>query len=70
MAKNEKSQGATVTSLILQCIGEGCKKKPDAAGFCEEHFIWFKEGMLTKEGKKPSDFDKKLVNFMRRKKAA
>lgn len=33
-----------------KCSYEGCKHKPSRAGFCETHFEWFKEGMITKEG--------------------
>ncbi|MGE3973837.1 MAG: hypothetical protein AB7F59_04850 [Bdellovibrionales bacterium] len=60
--------GANQTS-VNKCLAD-CGKKPQVAGFCEEHFRWFKEGMITKEGKKPVDFDKKLLNFMKKKKAA
>ncbi len=62
-----KKEAANVVSLPTQCTAEGCKKKPEVAGFCEEHFAWFKEGMLTKEGQKPTDFDKKFVAYMKRK---
>jgi len=57
-------------TTATKCVAEACSKKPQVAGFCEEHFRWFKEGILTKEGKKPVDFDKKLLNFMKKKKAA
>lgn len=62
-----KKEGANVVTLATACTAENCKKKPEVAGFCEEHFAWFKEGMLTKDGKKPTDFDKKFVSYMRRK---
>ncbi len=68
MAKKESVDSNAVAPT--SCIGEGCKKKPEVAGFCEEHFIWFKEGMMTKMGKKPTDFDKKLINYMKRQKKA
>jgi hypothetical protein len=57
-------------TTATKCAAETCTKKPQVAGFCEEHFRWFKEGILTKEGKKPVDFDKKLLNFMKKKKVA
>lgn len=66
MSKKESGNN-NVVPLVSVCTAEGCKKKPEVAGFCPEHFTWFKEGMITKEGKKPSDFDKKFVSFMKRK---
>jgi hypothetical protein len=62
-----KKEANNVVSLPTNCTAEGCKKRPEVAGFCDEHFVWFKEGMITKEGKKPSDFDKKFVSFLKRK---
>ncbi|MFN7262459.1 MAG: hypothetical protein ACK5RO_12700 [Pseudobdellovibrionaceae bacterium] len=52
-----------------KCNAEGCKSKPSRAGFCEEHYTWFKEGLITLEGNKAKDFDKKYHAFMRRKSA-
>ncbi len=51
------------------CVSEACKKKASRAGFCDEHFAWFKEGLLTREGKRPTDFDKKYQAFIRRQAA-
>ena len=76
MAKNDKVQksghsgGDNVVQLVTKCTAQDCKAKPSVAGFCDEHFLWFKEGLLTKSGAKPIDFDKKLVGFLNRKKAA
>lgn len=70
---SKKESANNVVGLVTACTAEGCKKKPEVAGYCEEHFVWFKEGMLTKDGKKPTDFDKKFVSFLKRqskKKAA
>lgn len=53
-----------------QCVGEGCKKKPERAGFCSEHYTWFKEGLITLEGYRAKDFDKKYHAFMLRNKKA
>lgn len=53
-----------------KCSAEGCKSKPSRAGFCEEHFEWFKEGLITKEGLRASDFDKKYYHYQGRKKKA
>jgi hypothetical protein len=40
--------------------------------FCPEHYAWFKEGLVSKTGQKPTDFDKKWHDFQLRtgKKAA
>ncbi len=62
------SGGGQVVSLVAEkCVAEGCKSKPDKANFCKEHYTWFKEGLLTLEGKKAKDFDKKYHAWMRRK---
>ncbi|MCE3010387.1 MAG: hypothetical protein LW875_07230 [Proteobacteria bacterium] len=52
-----------------KCNAEGCKAKPSRASFCEEHYTWFKEGLITLQGDKAKDFDKKYHAFMRRKSA-
>lgn len=72
VAKNQGGGGGNVVS-ISQCLAEWCSAKPQKANFCMEHFDWFKEGLITKEGKKPSDFDKKHFHYQKRlaaKKAA
>lgn len=43
-----------------------CSGKPVRAGFCEEHFHWFKFGLVNKKGEKPVDFDKKFMAFEKR----
>jgi hypothetical protein len=55
-----------VLALPGMCLTEGCKKRSEKANFCMEHFDWFKEGLVTKEGRKPSDFDKKFFDYTRR----
>ncbi len=54
------------------CLSEACKHPVSKAGFCTEHFGWFKEGLITIQGKKVPDFDKKWVahEFREQKKAA
>jgi hypothetical protein len=64
----EKNAG-TVTSLVSNCVAETCKAKSTRLNFCDEHFQWFKEGLVTKTGVRPSDFDKKYVNYMKKKSA-
>lgn len=53
-----------------KCRAEDCKKKPDRAGFCGEHFMWFKWGLITAEGVKARDFDKKYQGYLKNGKTA
>ncbi len=55
--------------VLTKCSAEGCSKKTDLLNFCNEHYDWFKYGLLTKEGHHPSDFDKKYQAYMKRKAA-
>ena len=55
-----------VLALPGMCLAEGCKMRSEKANFCMEHFDWFKEGLVTKEGRKPTDFDKKFFDYTRR----
>lgn len=48
------------------CVAESCKKKSERAEFCNEHFLWFKAGLIKKDGTYPKDFDKKYVQYIRR----
>ena len=54
----------------VKCCAEGCKKKMEKATFCAEHFDWFKAGLITKEGLKALDFDKKYYHYTAAKKSA
>lgn len=53
-----------------KCMAEDCKHKPSKAGFCAEHFDWFKAGLITKSGMKAMDFDKKHYHYTKNKKSA
>jgi len=69
--KTEKQVPNNVIQLgPTKCCGEGCSKKIERAGFCAEHFEWFKAGLVTKEGSKAADFEKKHYHFMKAKRAA
>ena len=59
-----------VVHLPTRCPAEGCGKKPQRAGFCSDHFTWFKEGLISRSGEKAKDFDKKYQAYLRRQKAA
>lgn len=74
MAKNTKEQtemnGSGGTDIVRKCLDEKCAQKGARAGFCNEHFGWFKEGLLTTQGERPKDFDKKYQAFMNRQRKA
>ncbi len=64
--ESESTGGSNVLTLS-KCMCEGCGKKGELStgdgGFCKEHYSWFKFGLLTREGKKPIDFDKKWMAY-------
>ena len=63
--------GNNVAQLPSRCPVEGCGKKVERSAFCSEHFGWFKEGLINRQGQKPKDFDKKYQAWsMRQNKAA
>lgn len=62
--------GAPVSNLPTACKADGCKKKSSKMDFCDEHYDWFKFGLITREGSKPIDFDKKMQSYMKHKKVA
>ena len=67
----EKQMPSNVVQLNAhKCVAEGCKKNPERAGFCQEHYMWFKEGLITMEGYHAKDFDKKYNAFLQRQKKA
>lgn len=74
--KNQEKQipqNNVVSLQSMKCKAEGCKKKPERADFCSEHYLWFKEGLITAEGYHAKDFDKKYQIFLKhqsQKKAA
>ena len=68
-APDKQMPGVVIPLTSSKCTAEGCKSKPARAGFCEEHYTWFKEGLITLEGYKAKDFDKKYHAWMRRKAA-
>jgi hypothetical protein len=51
-----------------KCSAEGCKKNSAKLNFCDEHYDWFKFGLITKAGKKPTDFDKKFTAYQNHRK--
>lgn len=61
---------SNVVPMATNCCVEKCGKKIHKMNFCAEHFDWFKEGLVTKQGQRPSDFDKKYQAYMTKKKSA
>ena len=60
---NQQQGNADNVITISRCLSEDCAKKSQRAGFCNEHFAWFKAGLVTKTGEKVKDFDKKFQHF-------
>lgn len=57
-------QKPTIEATGVQtCKCSGCKKSEAKYSFCDEHYEWFKFGLITKEGKKVMDFDKKQGHY-------
>lgn len=72
MSEQKKPQNgapAQVTTMPDRCPAEGCGKPQKKMHFCEEHFLWFKAGLINKKGERPSDFDKKYEVYKRKKAA-
>lgn len=67
---NKQIPNNVVSLESSRCCGEGCNKKSEKAGFCAEHFDWFKAGLITKEGMKAPDFDRKFYHYTAAKKAS
>jgi hypothetical protein len=61
MSKQKKTE--TTVTTDEQCKTEGCKHAQVRFTFCSEHYEWFKFGLVTKMGKKVSDFDKKFAHY-------
>ena len=69
--KHQQSEGGGDSNVLVlnRCIAQGCSKKAELMTFCKEHYEWFKFGLITKKGERPSDFDKKYMAFKKRKAA-
>lgn len=70
MSKDKGASNVVPMPGATTCCVEKCTKKSDKMNFCPEHYMWFKEGLVTKKGEKPTDFDKKYQAFVSRKKSA
>jgi hypothetical protein len=69
--KHQTQNAAPAENVVSlsKCKAEGCGKKAEKMDFCAEHFDWFKFGLITKEGKRPVDFDKKYQAYQKRRAA-
>lgn len=70
MAKTQNPNAAAAVPNEHMCRCEDCKKKPEQAGFCTEHYGWFKWGLITMNGERTRDFDKKYPGYLQYKKTA
>lgn len=62
--------GKVISMDDYRCRAESCKSKSTKAGFCDEHFVWFKAGLITKEGARAADFEKKFYQWQAAQKKA
>lgn len=69
MSKDKKPAPNAAAAPADFCPAEGCKKHAERMHFCSEHFAWYKEGLINKKGMRPTDFDKKYQNYMRKRAA-
>ena len=67
MSKKEHQGGPKVVDMPRKCKAEACAKKDSRFGFCEDHYGWYKEGLINTQGMKVLDFDKKMQAIQRRK---
>jgi len=61
--KNKGQKPENNIIAISRCLAEDCAKKSQRADFCDEHFAWFKAGLINKKGEKVKDFERKLQHF-------
>jgi hypothetical protein len=62
-----KSTSNVVSLDSYRCIAEGCKVKHVRANFCGQHYDWFKSGLITAEGYKAKDFQRKFEQMQAKK---
>jgi hypothetical protein len=62
MGKDKKTEQVGM-AFAQHCKCEGCKKTEAKFTFCNEHYEWFKFGLINKMGKKVPDFDKKFDHY-------
>ncbi|MBS1962239.1 MAG: hypothetical protein JST04_08490 [Bdellovibrionales bacterium] len=63
MAKKVEAQTQAPTAGKTYCGAEGCKTSDHRFGFCAEHYEQFKFGLIKKDGKPVSDYEKKFEHY-------
>jgi hypothetical protein len=62
--KKTTGKGAPTGVEKTKCLVTECKTPDSRFEFCAEHFEQFKFGLITKVGKKVSDYDKKIDHYV------
>ena len=62
MSKIKKTE--TIVVAEDKCKADNCKSSQVRFTFCDEHYDWFKFGLINKSGKQVSDFEKKYGHFL------
>lgn len=52
----------------LTCVETQCKHKQERLNLCEKHFDEFKFGVIRKDGTRPVDYDRKMLQYERHRK--
>jgi len=63
MGKKETQVQAAAGAGKTYCGAEGCKQSDHRFGFCAEHYEQFKFGLIKKDGKNVSDYEKKFEHY-------
>lgn len=63
IAKGKSEGKGDESSRPVSCTGPECKAMAARFGFCSEHFEQFKFGLITKQGKRVPDYDKKIEHY-------
>ncbi len=61
--KKGAPETAGTTSGKTICGAEGCKHTDWKFSFCQEHYEQFKFGLIKKDGKVVSDYEKKFEHY-------
>ena len=70
MSKKDKNQNPNnVVAFLARCPVENCCHKAERSAFCNEHFHWFKQGLVNRKGEKPKDFDRKYQAYIKKQAA-
>lgn len=61
---------SNVSTLPTGCAATSCKAKEKRFSFCDEHYEQFKFGLIKKDGKPVSDYEKKFDHYQAYKQKA